>query len=63
MFGGFKIIFSGSSDFAKGTLNEVKDEALGTFRLYKNLIIICIGLFCGLALAGILALLKVIFGG
>lgn len=58
-----KLMFSGSSDFAKGTLDEVKDEALSTFRFYKYLFITGTILWLSLVLIGVIALLKVIFGG
>lgn len=62
MLGVFRLIFNGTSEPIKDTLNDVKDEALSTFRLYTRLIIIGVVLFGGVALLAGIALLKVIFG-
>lgn len=63
MLGVFKLIFSRSSEPAKEVLNEVKDEALSTFKFYKNLITFGVCMFLLFLFVGVLALLKVIFGG
>ena len=51
-----KELFNGASE-------TVKDEAVSTFRFYKNLITFGIGMFVVFLFCAILALLKVIFGG
>ena len=51
-----KKLFNGASE-------TVKDEALSTFRFYKQLFTFGIGLFLVFLFVSTLALLKVIFGG
>ena len=63
MLGVFRLIFSRSSEPTKEVLNEVKDEALSTFRFYRNLIAFGLGMFGVFLFCAIVALLKVIFGG
>ena len=63
MLGVFKLIFRRSSEPTKEVINEVKDEAVSTFRFYKNLITFGIGIFIVFLFCATLALLKVIFGG
>lgn len=63
MLGVFKLIFSGSSGLAKETVDNIKDEALSTFRFYKYLFITGAVLGLSLVLVAIIALLRVVFGG
>lgn len=58
-----RLIFNGASEPVKGTLNEVKDEALSTLRFYKYVALGLVVSASAILILILMALLKVVFGG